>query len=352
MPVTPAHILQDIFSFYREKELPVLLDQYKRWLESRPLEGCRVIDASPVFRNTCAKYAALLAAGADLTVAVSRVMPHDPEILLLLAAYGIPVIGAERTEGPYDVVLDCAGALSHVPSLCGYVELTRSGAQHYVGCTQPVWMVDAGKIKQIETCLGTGESFFRALASLGFDDWHGKTLVVIGYGKVGRGIVLHALNNRMRVIVADIEEKRLPSPSVSFLRATDGAALSHAVKQAFCAVTATGRRHALSNLIDPALPCSSGVLLANMGVEDEWGPSIPKNRILNAGRPLNFILPDPTQMCYIDSSLALHNQGAVELAAGRGKPGLFPPPPETEEYFLSLVRSGGIIPEQLLDSLS
>ena len=156
MPVTPAHILQDIFSFYREKELPVLLDQYKRWLESRPLEGCRVIDASPVFRNTCAKYAALLAAGADLTVAVSRVMPHDPEILLLLAAYGIPVIGAERTEGPYDVVLDCAGALSHVPSLCGYVELTRSGAQHYVGCTQPVWMVDAGKIKQIETCLGTG----------------------------------------------------------------------------------------------------------------------------------------------------------------------------------------------------
>lgn len=311
-----------------------------------------MIDASPVFRNTCAKYAALLAAGADLTVAVSRVMPHDPEILLLLAAYGIPVIGAERTEGPYDVVLDCAGALSHVPSLCGYVELTRSGAQHYVGCTQPVWMVDAGKIKQIETCLGTGESFFRALASLGFDDWHGKTLVVIGYGKVGRGIVLHALNNRMRVIVADIEEKRLPSPSVSFLRATDGAALSHAVKQAFCAVTATGRRHALSNLIDPALPCSSGVLLANMGVEDEWGPSIPKNRILNEGRPLNFILPDPTQMCYIDSSLALHNQGAVELAAGRGKPGLFPPPPETEEYFLSLVRSGGIIPEQLLDSLS
>ena len=27
----------------------------------------------------------------------------------------------------------------------------------------------------------------------------------------------------------------------------------------------------------------------------------------------------------------------MELAAGRGKPGLFPPPPETEEYFLSLV---------------
>ena len=110
-------------------------------------------------------------------------MPHDPEILLLLAAYGIPVIGAERTEGPYDVVLDCAGALSHVPSLCGYVELTRSGAQHYVGCTQPVWMVDAGKIKQIETCLGTGESFFRALASWDLMTGMGKHLSSSGMGK-------------------------------------------------------------------------------------------------------------------------------------------------------------------------
>ena len=100
MPVTPAHILQDIFSFYREKELPVLLDQYKRWLESRPLEGCRVIDASPVFRNTCAKYAALLAAGAELTAAVSPVMPHDPETVALLGRYGIPVVEAERADGP------------------------------------------------------------------------------------------------------------------------------------------------------------------------------------------------------------------------------------------------------------
>ena len=79
----------------------------------------------------------------------------------------------------------------------------------------------------------------------------------------------------------------------------------------------------MSGLIDPAMPFSSGVLLANMGVEDEWGPEIPKNRLLNEGRPLNFILPDPTQMRYIDPPLALHNQGALELAEGRVLPGLF-----------------------------
>ena len=169
MPVSPARILEDLSPFYRQEEFPVLLHQCETWAESRPLEGCRVIDASPVFRNTCAKYAALLAAGAELTAAVSPVMPHDPETVALLGRYGIPVVEAERADGPYDVVMDCAGALSHVPSRCGYVELTRSGAQHYTRCTQPVWMVDAGKIKQIETCLGTGESFFRALEALGIE---------------------------------------------------------------------------------------------------------------------------------------------------------------------------------------
>lgn len=262
------------------------------------------------------------------------------------------MVDAARTEGPYDVVMDCAGVLSRVPSRCGYVELTRSGAQHYALCTQPVWMVDAGRIKQIETCLGTGESFFRVLETLGMESGPGDTLVVIGYGKVGRGIVLHALRRRLNVIVADVEEKHLPAPSVSFIHAADEKALGSAVEQAFCAVTATGRRHALSRLVDPSVTRSSGVLLANMGVEDEWGPEIPSKRVLNGGRPLNFILPDPTRMCYIDPPLALHNQGAVELAAGRVPSSLFPPPPEMEEVFLSLIRSRGSVPVEMLDYIS
>ena len=57
-------------------------------------------------------------------------------------------------------------------------------------------------------------------------------------------------------------------------------------------------------------------------------------------------------MRYIDPPLALHNQGALELAEGRVLPGLFPPPPEMEEYFLSLIRSCGSVPPDMLNWIS
>lgn len=46
MPASPERILENLFPFYRQEEFPVLLHQYKTWSESRPLEGCRIIDAS------------------------------------------------------------------------------------------------------------------------------------------------------------------------------------------------------------------------------------------------------------------------------------------------------------------
>ncbi len=352
MSVDPAYILADLTANYRREEFPVLLSQLEEWSVTKPLQGVRIIDGAPVFFNTCAKYAALLAAGAELTVAFSHTMPHDPAMPRRLDSYAIPYVWAENTAAEYDVVMDCAGALAHLKSRYGYVELTRSGVQHYARCQQPVLMVDAGKIKQIETCLGTGESFFRALEAAHHQIAQGQHLVVIGGGKVGRGIVLHAVNRGLRVTVADISRLTLPCPGVEFIHIRENPeAFNRALEHCDYAVTATGVLHALYGIVDARrlIPCPT--LLANMGVEDEWGPDIPKSRILNAGAPLNFTLPDPTLMCFIDPPLALHNQGAVELVNKRVGMGICPPSAEIEEHFLNIIRSRGIIPEHLLNYL-
>ena len=56
-----------------------------------------------------------------------------------------------------------------------------------------------------------------------------------------------------------------------------------ALDGAWCVVTATGIRHALAGKFDAAKLAASETILANMGVEDEFGPEIPEERVLNRG---------------------------------------------------------------------
>ena len=84
-----------------------------------------------------------------------------------------------------------------------------------------------------------------------------------------------------------------------------------------------------------------------MGVEDEYGAGVPAGRVLEAKRPLNFILKDPTRMKYIDATMALHNEGAVILASGKMPSGLIEPDDATEERLLSICRKNGTISDEL-----
>lgn len=346
-------ILDALEEFYSPAEFPVLLEQCREWSKSRPFEGKRLLDATPVYRNTFAKYAALLAGGAELYVPQPDVMPHDPDVLAKLPEYGISVIDPVAAAVPFDVVLDCAGNFSHIPSRRGYVELTKSGGEHYRHSSLPVYMVDDSLIKRVETCLGTGESFFRAMCQLGHTDWHKGALLVIGYGKVGQGIVMNALEQGILVVVSDIAPKAndLP-PGILFVSANDRAAFNGILRNAYCAVTATGVEHAMKRIADPSVVAGSSVLLANMGVDDEWGPDIPSDRVLNGRKPLNFILDDPTSMCFIDPPLALHNAGALELLLNDHPPGMFPPSSVLEEDYMNIIREAGLISGDLLSRLA
>ncbi len=335
--------------FYREEEYPVLAAQFEEWGLTRPLAGLKILDGTPVFRNTTAKYRALLSAGAELTVASSPGIPHDERVLQKLEEFGIPCITREKVEDRFDLVLDCAGCYADLSPRLGFVELTRSGVEKYKNSRLPVFMADSGRIKIIETMLGTGEGFLRAMRQCGHGVWRGRSVVVFGYGKVGSGIVMYALREGAPVTVVDAESRREALPTgVAFVDMYDLEGIDRLVRSAYCAVSATGRAGALGESLNAETLRNSPILLANMGVEDEFGPGIPAERVLNAKRPLNFILEDPTRMSFIETTMALHNAGAVELARGNCPAGISVPGSALESRLLSLLKERGCIQADLV----
>lgn len=341
-----------ISAHYSPSDFPALNAQCETWAKTRPLAGLKIVDATPVFRNTLTKWRALIAAGAELSVGVTELFPHAPDVRKYLESEGVPVVREDGAKFDADLVLDNAGAFAAWRARIGRVELTRSGAEKYAGAAEPVFFADGGRIKRIETCLGTGEGYFRAMEARGFGDWAGRNLLVFGSGKVGSGLVFYAKKKGARVAVvtdpatATPLVRRLADAIVDF---RDEAGVLAAVGDAFAVVSATGVRgaHDRGNLPDALT--RSRALLANMGVEDEFGPRVPAERVLGGKKSLNFFLDEPTHLRYIDATLALHNAGALFLAerAGTLPPGLIFPPAEIEDEILRVTRSRGVIADEM-----
>lgn len=377
---------------YGEREYPALLALAREWAQTRPFDGLRVLAATPVFRNTLLQYRALLAGGANLVVGIAgsdadaagATMPCDLGIVDVLRENGIPVIGVqealemEAAGCGFDLILDCAGQFSACHPRFGFVELTRSGVQFYENCEHPVYVADSGIVKRIETCLGTGEGYVRALSQLGYDfcaggadhDGAGKKFVVFGSGKVGQGIVLQLLRSGANVqVVTDCSRgfnAFLDANGVPVTDCNDLDGVAALVRDADFVVTATGVKGALDRPQVVEALLASGAVLANMGVEDEFGPGIPATRVLAEKKPLNFILEEPTLLKYIDASLALHaalgelllqeaagvsdHEAAGRLAANK-KAGPLDPPSELEQRILSMTMQDGLIGPEIAEML-
>lgn len=340
-----------IDAVYRKAEYPAIDFQTEAWNISRPLEGLSILEATPVFRNTLVKYRALLAAGATLSFGISDVVQKDEKIVNWLHELGFNVVTPSTVNDQYDLVLDCAGQFAALTPRIGFVELTRSGVYKYEGASKPVYIADSGIIKRIETSLGTGDGYFRALSLLGYTDWKKKYFVVFGSGKVGRGIIAYALRYGAHVsVVTDtrIEDTNsLPQEIASVVDFRDIDSILSLVSQAHYVVSATGHVNALANEKIVKSIMHSKALVANMGVEDEFGPEIPASRVLNQKRPLNFLLEEPTHLMYIDATFALHNALAVKLVETTLPAGLWEPPPEIERELLEVTRDRGLIGDDL-----
>ncbi len=345
----PAESLLNFFqSRYTQKTAyPALAAQWELWSRTKPLQGVKVLDGTPLFFNTFGKYTGLLLAGAELTVAYSPELPYDPEALALLASFGVPTVKSPgRESGTYDVVLDCAGLYQWVPSRFGYAELTRSGIHMYQGRDVPLFAVDSGRIKQIETCLGTGESCLRALRHLGYREWDRVPVLQFGYGKVGRGIAMYLRDAGADVTVVD--KKTVPvMPGIRRIDMEDTDAVRSAIDNTQWIIAVTGVPAVLAPYVEPMR--NSQALLVNMGALDEFGDAMPPERVLYGKQPLNFMLDEPTELRYIDVTMALDNAAAEYLYNG-GTPrqnGVILPPEELENMLLKPVFETNLIANEI-----
>ncbi len=425
-PIFPTMDLQSILSsvlddVYEKNEYPALAALESEWAYTRPFDGLRVLVATPIYRNTMTQYRALLAGGATLLVGFSGM--NDSEVVDFLKDWGIPVVtpaemlDAESRGEFVDLVLDCAGPFAALHPKIGFVELTRSGVQYYQNAQKPVFVADSGIVKRIETSLGTGDGYFRALEKLGFDKnargagenasaagFEGQKLVVFGSGKVGSGIALQGVRRGCAVsVVTDLKRVQsqagstesgteegansmpenaansmpagdfsavLEQNGVNVVDCHDYATVSTLIENADFVVTATGVKDALAAPELTAALLSTSAILANMGVEDEYGEAIPAEKVLNAKGPLNFILEEPTHLKYIDTSLALH-AALAELLVQESKSanlgecatpdkatenaadsvGLRFPPQELEQRLLSIAIQNGVIGPEICGML-
>ena len=151
----------------------------------------------------------------------------------------------------------------------------------------------------------------------------------------------------------------------------DYAAVASLIEKSDFVVTATGVKNALAAPELKKTLLSTKAVLANMGVEDEYGEAVPAEHVLNAKGPLNFILEEPTHLKYIDTSLALHaalaellvqeakSQGLGMPASSENEVGAIPvgavglrfPPQELEQRLLTIAIQNGVIGPEICDML-
>lgn len=335
---------------YSEKEYPTLKLQREAWQLTKPLEGLRILDVTPICRNTIYKYLNLLHAGATLCVGNAPSFNNSPSVIAMLREAGVAVITPDDFTYEFDVIMDCSAAFIEHKATKGCVELTRARAELYEEQNKTVFLADGGVIKRIETCLGTGDSYYRAMSKLGYGDFVGKRIVVFGSGKVGQGIIKGALR-RGAVVSVVTNPSTMPHDLGERLSAMvdyrDRAAVNKVVEGAYAVVTATGQVSSVEGAMDVDVLLSSGALLANMGVDDEYGASVPADKVLANKEPLNFILDDPTLMKYMDATMALHNYGALYMCQHSEAKGIILPPEDIEREMLSQTAEFGLIGDEI-----
>ncbi|UTW57110.1 NAD-binding protein [Kordiimonas sp. SCSIO 12603] len=290
--------------------------------DTKPYKGLRIAHDIPLTRTTLIKVDSLLKGGADLLVSNFSFCTPDAYALKVLEENKIPYKPVHEISGEFDVLMDCgAELLENCTAKLGAVELTRTGAVAYQNAhtPYPVISVDDTRLKQLETCLGTGEGVHRAIVNLAGRDLTDAKVMIFGFGKVGRGIAHYFKTITDDITIAEMDEKRLKVATdrdLKVVSADQADEVETLARSADVIITATGLKDIISRSYDTSA-FLNGPLLANAGAEDEFGYDFKDSDILGAKVPVNFTENEPTLMKFLDPIFYAHTVALNDLLEGR-----------------------------------
>lgn len=333
-----ANVLEKARAHIAQQSMPFLDIHRELARATQPYKGLFILQNIPLTLITLFKAEVLVLGGAEVILTSPAFYTPNESLIHLAKEAGFHIQRSHPQHESFDLHLDCCAELLEVPTpRLGAVELTQSGSMIYQTATfdYPVISVDDSPLKVLETFLGTGDGFYRALHAHVGEAMRHQAFVIFGYGKVGQGIA-----NALRfwtddITVIDIKApKRVQSPAIRYIAATDKKAIEEAIKRSYCTVTATGVKDLITSYYGFNKTNFGSSLLINMGAEDEYGSHFSTSDVLFDKRAFNFSLNEPTAFRYLDPIFYAHNYGVDLILSKQYSKGYHPFPASLSKEIL------------------
>src|ERR671911_2502661 len=222
---------------WASREMPVLgqiRDQFER---ERPLDGARLVVCAHITTETANLAFALKSGGANAVLCASNPLSTQDDVAAALVEEGIPVyaikgedndtyyrhIRAALDHGPQVIVDDGADVVSLIhqerddllSDVIGATEETTTGVVRHRALQRdgllrfPVIAVNDAETKHFfDNRYGTGQSTIDGILRATNILLAGKTIVVAGYGWVGRGVASRFRGMGSIVIIVEVDPLR------------------------------------------------------------------------------------------------------------------------------------------------
>jgi adenosylhomocysteinase len=331
--------------------MPVLRSIRERFASEQPFRDIRIGCSLHVTAETANLMRTLVAGGADVALCAPNPLSTQDDVVDGLGGFGVAVharygedpaaglaaVIATKPQLTMDDGADLVSALAG-EQLIGATEETTTGVirARSLEPAFPLIALNEGRAKDLfDNRYGTGQSTLDGVLRATNVLLAGRHIVVVGYGRCGRGVAARAAGAGAHVIVCEVD------PLAALEAAMDGYEVMPALaaaEQGDLFITATGNRDALrgehfERMHDGAILCNAGHfdveidLSALPADRREVRPQVQEIRVdddrhlylLAQGRVVNLAAAEGHPAAVMDVIFACQALAAETLVRDRGK---------------------------------